>query len=68
MVFEGHPFFRDVAAIRQRVDLVTTRIRQDGLVPIHELVKPSGPCNQLIPWPQPEMVGVGQDDARAHLF
>ena len=68
MVFEGDPFLCDVAAICQRVDLETTRIRQDRLVPIHELVKPPGPCNQLIPWPQPEVVGVGQDDTRAHLF
>lgn len=54
--------------ICQRVDLETTRIRQDGLIPVHELVKPSSPSNQLIPWPQPEVVGVGEDDARTHFF
>uniref|UniRef100_A0A0N4ZLY8 TonB_dep_Rec domain-containing protein n=1 Tax=Parastrongyloides trichosuri TaxID=131310 RepID=A0A0N4ZLY8_PARTI len=62
-----HPFFGNLAHAFQAEHLKTARIRQDGLVPLHEVVQALVLVHDLRARTQPQVEGVAQDDLRANL-
>jgi hypothetical protein len=65
MGLEGYPFLTDLPGRRQTENLVTTTVREKRAMPVHESVQPSKIPYQIRPWPQPEMVGIGEQDPSA---
>ncbi len=59
MAFEGDPVVIDLASLCQREDLVSARIGQHGMRPLHELVQSAQFGHQLIAGAQVEMIGIG---------
>ena len=63
-----YALFRHLAQIAEAEDLEATRIRQDGLVPRHELLHAAELSHRLDARPQIKVVGVVQQDLDAQLF
>ena len=61
-------FFAHSAQLIQAEYLKSTRVRQDGAPPRHELVQPAHPANRLDTGPEIQVVGITQYDLRAQLF
>ena len=65
---EGDPLLPDLPQGRQGEHLEPAGVRQDGAVPVHELVEAPHLPDDLVPGPQVQVVGVGELDLAAHLF
>ena len=59
---EQHPRIGHFAQSAQAEHLETARVRQDCARPVHEAVQPAEPLDHLVPRPQVEMIGIGQQD------
>ena len=57
----------DDPQVAERDDLEAARVGQDRAVPVHEPMQAAEPRDPLVPGPQVEVVGVGQDDRGADL-
>ena len=71
MTFEGHAFFGQLAQVRQAHHLKPARVRQDGFIPIHELMQATQTVDPFCRRTQHQMVGVPQQDirtCRGHAF
>jgi hypothetical protein len=64
MGLEGGAFLAQFSLCRQRKDLITTRIRENRAIPMHELVEAACGLHHGISGPQVKMVGVAENDLR----
>jgi hypothetical protein len=62
---EVDAFVGDRAELRQREDLEAAAVRQDRLVPVHELVETAGGADDLTARTEVQVVGVAEEDLRA---
>ncbi len=62
MAAELHALLPHLADRREREDLKSARIRQDGAVPSHEAVHAAELLEQVDPRPEHQVVGVAEDD------
>jgi hypothetical protein len=65
---EGDALLPDLPQRRQGEHLEPAGVREDGAVPVHELVEPAHLPDDVVAGPQVQMVGVAQFDLAAHLF
>ena len=68
MAGEGDALLFDLPQGCQGKHLESAGVRQDGAVPVHELVEASHLPHHLVAGPQMEVIGVGQLDLAAHRF
>ena len=61
---EDHALLGDLAQAAQAEDLKAAGIGEDGVRPGHEAVQSAHLADQLVPGPQIQMIGVGQQDLR----
>ena len=59
---KDNSFFANFPAMTQGVDLVTTAVGEDGLVPAVETVKPAGLFQNVDSRPEIQMIGITEDD------
>ena len=57
----------DDPQVAERDDLEAARVGQDRAVPVHEPMQAAEPRDPLVPGPQVQVVGVGQDDRGADV-
>ena len=67
-IAELHAFLGDLPQFAKAEDLKAARVGQDGLVPLHEVVKTVVGPNHLEPGTQPQVEGVAEDDLGADLL
>ena len=63
MTLEGYAFFLNLASVRQRKDLESAAVRQHRPGIVHEFLDAAGFINNVFARPQPQVVGVGQNNA-----
>ncbi|MNW57827.1 hypothetical protein D3C74_356570 [compost metagenome] len=63
-----YAFLRDFAHLAEREHLEPAAIRQNGPVPVHEFMQSARLANDLVSWPQKEMVRIAQDDPSIHFL
>ena len=68
MRVKGHAFFGDLAQLGQAEHLEPAAVRQDGAIPLGELVQAAHLGHQLITGAQMQMVGVAQHDLGTDVF
>src|SRR5205085_6966411 len=61
------PFFSDLAQSSQTPDLKTSGVSQQCALPTDETMKPTGSFDHVDSRPEPEMVGVAEDDFRVEI-
>ena len=66
MVIEMDAFFRNSSEFCQRENLESTTVGQDWAVPAHESMKSAKVFDHLQTRPQEEMIGVAENNLRAH--
>ena len=59
---EGHPFLRDLTAMRQAEDLIASAVGEDRARPAIELMQPACLVQGIEPWAQVEVVCIAEDD------
>ena len=64
---ERHAFLRDLAQVAEAEDLEPAAVRQDGAVPVHELVQAAGLADEVHARAQEEMIRIRENDARAEI-
>ena len=57
----------DFADFGEAEDLEAAAVGENRLFPIHEPVQPAGGADDVEPGPDVEVIGVAEDDLRAHL-
>ena len=62
---ELHALLADLAQVSQAEHLESPAVGQDGFVPMHEGVQPSGFFNEIHAGSKHEMIGISQEDFRA---
>ena len=67
MGLEFNAFFLNVLGLCKREDLESAAVCEDCAFPVHELVKSACFGNNIASRSEPEVVGVGKDDAGAHF-
>ena len=65
---EGHTLLRDLAQLAQGKDLEAAAVRENGAIPMHELMQAAGLLDELHAGAQEEVIGIGQDDARPQIL
>ena len=65
---EGDALLLDLAQRGQGEHLEPAGVREDGAVPVHELVEPPHLPDDVVAGPQVQVVGVGELDLAAHLL
>ena len=65
---EVHALLCDLAHSSQREDLKAAAVRQYSLRPVHETMQLASLFDQLRAGTQEQMVGIREDDLRAHVF
>ena len=65
---KAHAVVGDVVERGERKDLEAAAVRQNGAVPVHELMQPPCARDELVAGTHIEVIGVGEDDLRADLF
>ena len=63
MTLEGYAFFLDLAPVRQRKDLKPAAVCQHRPGIVHEFLDTAGFIDNVFARPQPQVVGVGQNNA-----
>ena len=61
MTLEGYTIIIDLAGLRQRKNLETTRVSEHGTVPLHEFVQAAHVADKFVTGTQVEMIGVAQN-------
>ena len=64
---EGHPFLRDLTAMRQAEDLIAPAVGEDRARPAIELMQPACLVQGIEPWAQVEVVRIAEDDLRVDV-
>ena len=64
---EFHAVRFDFADFGEAENLEAAAVGENGLVPVHEFVQPAGGADDVEAGAQIEMIGVAENDLRAHL-
>ena len=62
-----HTILGDPSQFTQAVDLESSRIRENGAVPVHEVVKVAVPAYHARARAQPQVEGIAENDLRAEI-
>jgi hypothetical protein len=65
---KGHAVVVDLVHVGQAEDLKAAAVGEERVWPTHELGDAATPVDQLRAWPQPQVVGVREDEAGAGRF
>src|SRR5579885_2989929 len=65
---KAYALVSDFAQLREAIDLVSAGIGENRARPGHEPVQAAQPAHQLVPRPQVQMIGIGEDNGRAELL
>ena len=68
MGLEGNTLFRNFGKLLETENLITPAVGEDGVVPVHKFVQTTQRTDQVVPWPEIEMIGIAKDNLRPRRF